>query len=222
MRKPGYPFFRGLLGLAIGALAVAGISPAASAEQIKPGTKITPANVELVKDLVSPGVYWRAKNGMVMNIIPTGRIDWPPPYREATEKYSAQVRLASNRLSLLGYVAGQPFPLIDANDPDTGAKLIWNVMFRPMWTDDFDSRYFGCVEVYEGLGNPYKEIDYQMIGHYGAYNTVGRTEVDPMPTDPDYKQSNIMFRARAFPMAVAPEHARHWGAALPLRRSQPR
>ena len=211
MRKPGYPFFRGLLGLAIGALAVAGISPAASAEQIKPGTKITPANVELVKDLVSPGVYWRAKNGMVMNIIPTGRIDWPPPYREATEKYSAQVRLASNRLSLLGYVAGQPFPLIDANDPDTGAKLIWNVMFRPMWTDDFDSRYFGCVEVYEGLGNPYKEIDYQMIGHYGAYNTVGRTEVDPMPTDPDYKQSNIMFRARAFPW-LSPQSMRGTGA----------
>jgi hypothetical protein len=94
----------------------------------------------LIKDLVAPGVFWRAKNSMVMNIVPTGRIDWPPPYREATEKYSAQVRLAPNRLSLQGYVAGQPFPLIDPNDPDIGAKLIWNVMFRPMWTDDFDSR----------------------------------------------------------------------------------
>ena len=70
------------------------MSAPASAEQIKPGTKITPANVDLVKDFVSPGVYWRAKNGMVMNIIPTGRIDWPPPYKEATEKYSSQVRLA--------------------------------------------------------------------------------------------------------------------------------
>jgi hypothetical protein len=193
------------------AVALAGMSTLASAEQIKPGTKITPANVDLVKDLVSPGVYWRARNGMVMNIVPTGRIDWPPPYRDATEKYSAQVRLAPNHLSLEGYVAGQPFPLIDANDPDTGAKLIWNVMFRPMWTDDFDSRYFGCVEVYEGLGNPYKEIDYQMIGHYGAYNTVGRTEVDPLPTDPDYKQSNIMFRARAFPW-LSPQAMRGTGA----------
>ena len=205
MRMRGHHLFRCLLGSMRGCLVHRGNLCAASAEQIKPGTKITPANVDLVKDLVSPGVYWRAKNGMVMNIIPTGRIDWPPPYKEATEKYSAQVRLAPNHLSLQGYVAGQPFPLIDANDPDTGVKLIWNVMFRPMWTDDFDSRYFGCVEVYEGLGNPYKEIDYQMIGHYGAYNTVGRTEVDPMPTDPEYKQSNIMFRARAFPLAVATE-----------------
>ena len=87
-------FFSGLLGLAVATFVLASISTTASAQQIKPGTKITPANVELVKDLVSPGVYWRAKNGMVMNIIPTGRIDWPPPYKEATEKYSAQVRLA--------------------------------------------------------------------------------------------------------------------------------
>ena len=190
--------FHGLFALVIAALMVVAHSNTASAELPKPGTKITPANVETIKDLVSPGVYWRAKNGMVMNIIPTGRIDWPPPYREATEKYSAQVRLAPNHLSLQGYVAGQPFPLLDENDPDIGAKLIWNVMFRPMWTDDFDSRYFGCVEVYEGLGNPYREIDYQMIGHYGAYNSVGRTEVEPMPADPDFKISDIMFRMRAF------------------------
>jgi hypothetical protein len=210
MRTRRHPLFINLLVLMV-TLIMASVSGIVSADQITPGTKITPANVELVKDLVSPGVYWRAKNGMVMNIIPTGRIDWPPPYREATEKYSAQVRLAKNHLSLEGYVAGQPFPLIDANDPDTGVKLIWNVMFRPMWTDDFDSRYFGCVEVYEKLGNPYKEIDYQMIGHYGAYNTVGRTEVDPLPTDPEYRESNIMFRARAFPW-LSPQAMRGTGA----------
>ncbi len=183
----------------------------APAQQLKPGTKITPANAESIKNLVSPGVYWRAKNGMIMNIVPTGRIDWPPPYREATEKYSAQVRLAPNHLSLLGYVAGQPFPLLDENDPDIGTKVIWNVMFRPMWTDDFDARYFGCVEVYDGLGNPYKEIDNQLIGHYGAYNSIGRTEVEPLPADPDYKISDIMFRARAYPW-LSPQNMRGTGA----------
>ena len=210
MNISGRHVLTGLLVLLIAVLVVAGSPFQGFAEEIKPGTKITPANVALVKDLVSPGVFWRAKNGMVMNIIPTGRIDWPPPYREATEKYSAQVRLAPNHLSLQGYVAGQPFPLIDENDPDIGAKIIWNVMFRPMWTDDFDSRYFGCVEVYEGLGNPYKEIDYQMIGHYGAYNTVGRTEVEPMPVDPDFKVSDIMFRMRAYPW-LSPQNMRGTG-----------
>jgi hypothetical protein len=202
---------RCLISFVIGLFIITSISATASAQQLKPGTKITPANAESIKNLVSPGVYWRAKNGMTMNIVPTGRIDWPPPYREATEKYSAQVRLASNRLSLLGYVAGQPFPLIDENDPEAGTKIIWNVMFRPMWTDDFDARYFGCVEVYESLGNPYKEIDYQLIGHYGAYNSIGRTEVEPMPADPDFKISDIMFRARAYPW-LSPAAMRGGGA----------
>jgi hypothetical protein len=178
--------------------------------QVKPGTRITPQNAEVVRDLVSPGVFWRTRNGMIMDIVPSGRIDWPPPYKDATEKYSAQVRLAANHLSLLGYVAGQPFPLIDANDPDAAVKIMWNVMFRPMWTDDFDARYFGCVEVYEGLGNAYREIDYQLIGHYGAYNEAGRTEVDPMPFDPDFRISDIMFRARAFPW-LSPQNMRGSG-----------
>ena len=198
-----------LLTWALAILMLASYAPPALA-QLKPGDVITADKAPRVKDLVSPGVYWRVKNGMTMNIVPTGRIDWPPPYREATEKYSAQVRLAPNRVSLQGYVAGQPFPLIDENDPEAGVKIIWNVMFRPMWTDDFDARYFGCVELYEGLHNPYKEVDYQLIGHYGAYNEVGRTEVEPMPIDPEYKESNIMFRARAFPW-LSPQNMRGAG-----------
>jgi hypothetical protein len=177
---------------------VMGLAPSA-AGQVKPGDFITPANASKVKDLLSPGEYWRVANGMSMKIVPTGRIDWPPPYKEATEKYSSQVRLAKNGMSLVGYVAGQPFPIIDENDPNAAIKIMWNMDFRPMWTDDFDARYFGCVEVYERLNNPYKEIDFQLIGHYGVYNEIGRTEVEPLPTDPDYLKTNIMFRWRAFP-----------------------
>ncbi|MFZ0659075.1 MAG: DUF1329 domain-containing protein [Candidatus Binataceae bacterium] len=177
---------------------VVGLVPSADA-QVKPGDFITPANASKVKDLLSPGEYWRVANGMSMKIVPTGRIDWPPPYKEATEKYSSQVRLAKNGLSMVGYVAGQPFPIIDDNDPNAAIKIMWNMDFRPMWTDDFDARYFGCVEVYEKLNNPYNEIDFQLIGHYGVYNEVGRTEVEPLPTDPDYLRTNIMFRWRAFP-----------------------
>jgi hypothetical protein len=205
--------FRNAIGCTVlVAVALALVGPAAGSAraQVKPGDFITPENAYKVKDLVSPGEYWRVINGMSMKIIPTGRIDWPPPYREATEKYSSQVRLSKDHLTLVGYVAGQPFPLIDENDPDVAVKIMWNMDFRPMWTDDFDARYFGCVEVYEKLGSPYHEIDYQLIGHYGAYNEVGRTEVEPMPTDPDYLKSNIMFRWRAFPW-LSPAQARGAG-----------
>ena len=59
-----------------------------------------------------------------MKITPSERVDWPPPYKDATEKYSSQVRLSQDRRSVVGYVAGQPFPLIDANDPDVAVKVI--------------------------------------------------------------------------------------------------
>ncbi|MGC1676297.1 MAG: DUF1329 domain-containing protein [Candidatus Binataceae bacterium] len=198
MRRQRFSIVRGTVAMAAILALVIGFAPSGAA-QVKPGDFITPANASKVKDLLSPGEYWRVENGMSMRIVPTGRIDWPPPYKEATEKYSSQVRLAKNGLSMVGYVAGQPFPIIDDNDPNAAIKIMWNMDFRPMWTDDFDARYFGCVEVYEKLHNPYNEVDFQLIGHYGVYNEVGRTEVEPMPTDPDYLKTNIMFRWRAFP-----------------------
>src|ERR1035437_5215316 len=69
---------------------------------VKPGDAVTPENAAQVKDLVSPGVFYAVTHGMHMDIVPTDRIEWPPPYREATEKYSSQVRLTNHHRSLLG------------------------------------------------------------------------------------------------------------------------
>ena len=117
---------------------------------VKPGDFITPDNASQVKDMVSPGVFYKVMQGMTMKISPTTRIDWPPPYKDATEKYSSQVQLSKDHRSLIGYVAGQPFPLIDANDPDVATKVVWNNVFRPITTDDYDLRYYDCDTVYTG------------------------------------------------------------------------
>lgn len=59
-----------------------------AAAQVKPGELITADQANKVKDLVSPGVYYKVVRGMSMKIIPTQRVDWPPPYHDATEKYA--------------------------------------------------------------------------------------------------------------------------------------
>lgn len=115
-----------LVMLAVGAVSARGFA------EVKPGDMITIGNAAKIKDLVSPGVYYKVEKGMSMKIIPAQRIDWPPPYKDATEKYSAQVTLTSDKRSILGYVAGQPFPLIDSNDPQVAVKIIWNNVFRPI------------------------------------------------------------------------------------------
>ncbi|HUY28984.1 MAG TPA: DUF1329 domain-containing protein [Candidatus Binataceae bacterium] len=176
-----------LTWLVVAAAAVVLVGAAQARAQVKPGDFITPDNAFKVKDLLPPGDYMRVLHGMSIKVEPTELIEWPPPYKEATEKYSSQVRLSNDHRSLVGYVAGQPFPMIDANDPNAGTEVVWNEVFRPISTDDYDLRWYQCEDLYWGLNKSYFEILDNEVGHYAGYNEVGRTEVEPIPTDPDFR-----------------------------------
>ena len=179
------------------ALTIAVVSPAIpSSAQVKPGDIIAPANASMVEGLVSPGNLILVKQGMSMKIVPTGHLDWPPPYKAATEQYSPQVSLSSNG-DLRNYVAGLPFPLVDANDPDAAIKIMWNFTFRPLYTDDLDER---AVEISSHRAGWTNEVEHFTFGHLGLYKSVGRTEVAPMPTDPDVLKTGIVARSGVFPI----------------------
>lgn len=199
--------FSGQTLAAVTILALMVIASRPSYAEIKPGDVISAENASEIKDLVSPGVYYKVTRGMTMKIVPTQRIDWPPPYKEATEKYSAQVRLSEDHRSVVGYVAGQPFPLIDANDPYVASKIMWNNVFRPLNTDDYDLRFFDCESLYGGRNKSARPIYYTQIGHYAGYDLVGRTEVEPLPIDPDFKRSGRLWLFGLYPV-IAPESAR--------------
>jgi hypothetical protein len=190
-------------------LALLGLSTPSHA-QVKPGDFITPDNAEKVRDVVGPGVFYKVQHGMTMKIVPTERVDWPPPYMDATEKYSAQVRLTPDHKSLVGYVAGQPFPLIDVNDPQVATKIIWNNVFRPITTDDYDLRFYDCDSSYERKGAQQQQIEYFQIGHYMGYDLVGRTEVQPTPIDPDFKTTGRYWLFGLYPI-LAPNEIRGTG-----------
>ena len=114
-----------VLGLTI---ALAWIPLPAGAE-VQDGDVITPANASKVENLLSPGSFALVKQGMTMKIMPAEHLESPPPYRAATEKYSPQVALAPDG-NLENYVAGLPFPLVDANDPQAASKIMWNFAYR--------------------------------------------------------------------------------------------
>jgi hypothetical protein len=200
--------YRGGTALMVLMLAIAVAVPALAA--VKPGDRITADNAAKVKDLVSPGVYYKVRNGMQMKIVPTQRVDWPPPYKEATEKYASQVRLSPDGRTVVNYVAGQPFPFLDVNDPKVATKIIWNNVFRPLQTDDYDLRYFGCENVRTGLNRSYRVLDEIDVGHYAGYNEVGRTEVEPMPIDPDFLKTNRYWLFGLYPI-MAPAEMRGAG-----------
>src|SRR5579862_6319619 len=179
------------------ALTIALVSDAVPAgAQVKAGDVITPDNASKVEGLVSPGNFILVRQGMTMKIVPTGHLDWPPPYKAATERYSSQVSLNPDG-ELKNYVAGLPFPLVDANDPQAATKIMWNFEFRPLHTDDLDERDVEVVSHRAGLAD---EIEHFTIGHLGFYNYVGRTEVAPTPIDPDLLKTGIASRGGAYPI----------------------
>jgi hypothetical protein len=105
-------YLSGLVMMAMAAL----VPSIANAGSVKPGDLISLDNASAVPDLVSPGNLYLVKQGMRLKIVPSQRLEWPPPCKAATEKYAAQVSL-NDKGELQNYVAGQPFPLLDPNDP---------------------------------------------------------------------------------------------------------
>jgi len=104
-----------------------------------------------------------------MKIVPTSRLDCAA-VQEATEKYSGQVRPCDDHRSLVGYVAGQLFPLMEANDPYVAQKIARNNQFRPLLGGDYDLRYFDSETVYGGGNKAYDVIYDIAVGHYSGYS----------------------------------------------------
>jgi len=179
--------------------------------QVNAGDVITASNAEKVRALVSPGTFLAVSRGMSMHIVAPGRVDWPPPFQDATEKYSGQVRLGPDHRDLIGYVAGQPFPILDPNDPDVAAKIMWNQYFKPISTDDFDLRFFECQVAKQNPGADQSLMQLTELGHLAGYSDIGRTEVEPMPADPDFRTTGIWERTAAYP-TLAPAEDRGSGA----------
>jgi hypothetical protein len=194
------------------ALAIAVVSSATAIAQVQPGDVITPSTASKVENLVSPGNFALVKQGMTMKITGTAHLEWPPPYKAATEQYSPQVSLTPDG-NLKNYVAGLPFPLVDANDPQAAMKIVWNFTFRPLYTDDVDARNVEAVSHRAGSAD---EIEQFTFGHFGSYKYVGRTEVAPMPVDPDVLKTGIASRAGVYPVL---EPAEMRGAGIVRQRS---
>jgi len=202
-----------LASLTVMLCAIVALSRPSDAAAVKPGDTITPDNASLVADLVSPGNFLLVKQGMRMNIVPTQTLDWPPPYKAASEKYASQVRL-NDKEELQNYVAGQPFPLLDANDPHVAAKVMWNFSFRPQYTDDVDIRDVEVSSYRAGSATP---VEHFTIGHFAFYNSMGRTEVPPIPTDAEAEGAGIRYRFGAFPFL---EPAEIYGFGLIRERNK--
>src|SRR5258708_9142162 len=94
------------------------------------GLVIDGDNVDKFAEALNPAMLYARSRGLRIKVAPSDRVEWPAPYQQATEKYSGQVSLDEND-SLKNYVAGLPFPSIDAADPKAAVKIAYNWRWGP-------------------------------------------------------------------------------------------
>jgi hypothetical protein len=119
------------------------------------------------------------RNGWPMRIVEAKKIEWPKAYREATEKYSSQVKLAADGLTLENYVAGQPFPTIDPNDPQIATKIMWNYEYKFVITDDVDLRNFDADTGTIYTDKPMSVERHFLLDHFRVLRYIGRLYQEP-------------------------------------------
>ena len=174
------------VGAKVGAIGVAVLLLGAAVHaDVVPGDKITDQNLDKVKSLVSPGMEWCIQHGFPLTIVAPRRIEWPTAYREATEKYSGQVKLAEDGLSVKNFVAGQPFPNVDAKDPQIALKIMWNYEYKFNPTDDLDLRNFDADTGAIANHGPMSVERHFLLDHLRSQFWTGRLFVDPKPEKPN-------------------------------------
>ena len=92
--------------------------------------------------------------GMTIQVIETRKVEWPKAYKNATEKYAGQVKIAEDGRDIMNYVAGAPFPAIDANDPLAGFKVMWNHEHSPAVIDNAGTTFVADVVDSSGSSEP--------------------------------------------------------------------
>lgn len=149
------------------------------------GDVISDKNMDKYKALLSPGLEWTLHYGLRMTITAPKHIAMLKAYRDATEKYSGQVKLSPDGRRVLNWTAGRPFPAIDPNDPQVATKIMWNYDLGFAVTDDLDQKNFDADTGPFGKNRGQTVERHYIIDHQRILNYNGRLYVDPKPSLPN-------------------------------------
>lgn len=144
--------------------------------ELPPGSVLSKDNWELGKDVLPPELLDKVKAGEVeIRTQETTDLPVSEAYIEATKKYAGQVRLGEDG-ELEGYVAGQPFPLLDPADPHGGVKAVWNFRYR-----DFGNaaQAWGNFQSVQESGKVDREMEFYYVTAYGMHRPPGSDGSNP-------------------------------------------
>jgi hypothetical protein len=163
-----------------------------------PGTVIDAHNVSSYECLLPAAAIAVVKHGFKIRVAAPRKLEWPAGFKQATEKYSAQVHLDGED-NLSNYVAGMPFPLVSVSDPQAARKIAYNWHMGPFMPDDFSLNPWGSFGYSDDSASAkpvHNEPDYTYIcDEFDFLRYAHRTQVEPRPTLGDNEQQ-LEWKAR--------------------------
>ncbi len=172
--------------------------PAVAEQQPPAGMIIDRSNADQYMEFLGPALRWIVDRGVKMRVSEYKRVEHPPPFQEATEKYSAQVEISEDSTHLINHVAGLAFAEVDDNDPQVAAKHMFNFN-AAIPVDDLDLRNFDCDTGTLGRdGEPVRVERHFLIEHLRRLYFRERTIVEPKPEMPS--PDGARYKEAMYPM----------------------
>src|SRR5690349_1968460 len=170
--------------------------------ELKAGDTIGPHNWQRVEGMVGQNLLNRIKQGYTFQIKQGRPVSTPIEFTSATEQYSGHVRLAPSG-ELLNYVAGLPFPEINATDPNVAFKIAWNFYWRWLGDDYKTGGGTGQGKIIRyAIEKDGSERRSNTLHH--TIKTRGRVTLSPKPAVPGYEHIDWMqLRADEYPRDTA-------------------
>ncbi|HSP95832.1 MAG TPA: DUF1329 domain-containing protein [Candidatus Dormibacteraeota bacterium] len=183
------PTWGGVIAVAAAAMIVAATAGAAPA----PGTILNADTWQQAEGMMPPEFLDRYKNGQWQHEVveaPAGTHFGDEDFLAAGEKNGGQYALGpdggiveSGSGKQPAFIYGPPFPVIDKNDPQAGAKIVWNFFYQSYL-----------------LGNSHNQVNLDWVGTSGMQRSIG-TDVyqhffdgQPAKYRPKSNEQNFLFQ----------------------------
>ena len=183
-----------LLGVMLG-LAL----PTAFAADVPEGTVISAANLDKIKNdtfegktigsMLTEKMEWRIRNnGWKLPIFHAKEVPIDPRWVKASQANVGKTKLNPQTREIEGWEAGEPFPNVQANDPQAAEKLVWNWSLGQMQGDMASARTWTQL-----LVDGKKGIHAEPIAEFTRYAMKGRLGGKPVEGDGKERARQLLF-----------------------------
>jgi len=134
--------------------------------------------------------------------VPYHKVPLPKAYREATERYAGQVSIDDQHM-LSNWVAGQPFPDVDPNDPLAAEKIMYNFERTHYFTETLDLHLVdadtGALYI-DAKGRKHYNVERHFVPEWlRVFRFQGRLYHEPNPTyEPNHDK--VFYKAGLYPL----------------------